>query len=369
MIAIPLTLQITSAQGGGAVSLTPPMLSRYTHSISATGGFEGCTLEFACELDEAVFWLAQLMAALVAYGPDGQVIWEGYLNTVSARLGQETISLSMDDCANAVRVRYQPDIGAQVATAFTTDADSISRYGRKELIYSGSGMAAAAATALRDALLDARKEPLARRASSVGGVDEQVSVTLTFEGWWYTLEWLTTSSSTTATAVTTTQVQTLITAFETTNSFFGDLTSNVEASGISDTQYIDEDTPYRTKIEKLLSLGNSSGQRLAYGCYENRAVVVKTWAGANPTRPTYQRALGGGLVYNGAGAEVWPWDVRPDAIYQVNDLLDWALLNGPDVGARYYVERVTCAIDERGPSLKLEPARSGEIDVLLARIR
>lgn len=375
MIPIPLLFQPYQRGAGGApatgAAMIVPPISSYSHSISATGGFEACSVSFQGTLDDALYWLNSLMASVIVSGPELTTVWAGFISTVSVTLGQEKIDLSLDDMANAVAVRYQPGIGSQTTTAFTTDGTSIGTYGRKELVYGGSGMTATAATALRDTLLDTRLNPIARRSSSIatGGGRDEVTISLSCTGWYYALGWLTTSNTTTATAVTTTQVATLLGTYNATNNFYSTITLDIIASGLSDTQYIEPSTPIRAKIERLMSLGNSSGQRIAYGVYESQVFKAKTWAGATPTVIDYQRYLSDDLLYNAYGGRVDMWDARPDAMYQVIELLDAGPVSSMDGVASYYVERVTCTIDQGGVSLKLEPARSTELDVLLARIR
>lgn len=379
MIPIPIR-PVLYARGTGGAPLTNSFLPdvagamvSYQHTISATGGFESCGIELALDLDTALDWLQNLGASIVVAGPGAETIWEGYLSAVSLSVGEEKIDLSLDDMANAVRVRYQPGIGAQVATAFATDADSIATYGRKELVYGGSGMVAADATALRDLLLLERRQPKSRRAGGArqgGGGAGDVRLNLTGAGWYYALDWLTTSNATTATAVTTTQLQTLVTAYNTTNDFYSEVYSDVAASGYSATQYIEPDTPYREKVERLLGLGNSSLERLAWGVYEDRRWIVQEWSGATPETIAYVRSLGDGRLYNTGGAVIDPWNVRPDAMYQVTDLIDPSLPVGAvDQTSAFYVERVTCSVDSSGASVRLEPAKSGELDVLLSRIK
>ncbi len=377
MIAVAISPQLYARGAGGVPDTSLPLpdlrnsLSRYTHTINVTGGFEGCTLEVETSLDEALDWLNNLGASIEVVGPDAQTLWEGFLSDVSIEVGAESISLSLDDCANAVRIRYQPGIGPQVSSAFVTDTTSIATYGRKELIWSGSGMTAASAAVLASTLLAQRARPLARRSggTSTGERASSVRLTLGGTGWYYALGWLTTSNATTATAITTTQLQTLVAAYNATNNFYSVDFTDVTGSGVSETQYIDPDTAYRARIEGLLALGNSSGQRLAYGVYEGRRWKVATWTGATPSTITYQRSLGDGQIRDSLGGVVDPWDVRPDAMYQVAELIDPSQPVTSDSPSAFYVERVTCSIDRSGVSVRLEPAKSGELDVLLARIR
>lgn len=378
MIPIAITPVLYQRGTGGVADsgvLLPDIrdaMTAYTHTIAASGGFESCKIPLALNLDDALAWLQNLGASIVVFGPDAQTIWEGQLVAASLQAGAETVDLSLDDMANAVRVRYQPGIGAQTSTAFATDATSIATYGRKELVYGGSGMIDAAATALRDKLLSDRRQPKSRRSggAGTGGGAGEVRLTLTGAGWFFALDWLTTSSTTSATAVTTEQLKSLITAYNAINAFYSTSYGDIAASGESDTQWIDPDTPYREKVERLMSIGDSSGQRLAYGVYEGRQWRVRQWAGANPTAIGYVRSLGEGLIRTPGGAVVDPWDVRPDAMYQVLELIDPSLPTGAvDQTSAFYVERVTCEVSGDGLSVRLDPAKSGELDVLLARLK
>lgn len=347
-------------------------ITSYSHSIAAVGGFESASVKLQVRLDEIPVIMTWLMRPVVMTGPDAETIWEGFLSGVSATIGQESIDLSLEDMANAVAVRYQPDIGAQISTAFTTDVESIATYGRKELSYSASGMTTGAATALRDALLNAQKNPVARRTSQVatGDTSKDCAVTITFTGWYYTLDWLMRASTSTSTTSTTTQVISLLTTYNSTNTFFSTSTDFITASGVSDTELMDEGTTYRTKIERLLNLGNSSSQRQAWGVYEDRAFHIGTWAGATPTTVTYQRSLGEGVIRDAAGNIVMPWNVRPDSMYQVRELLDTdPLSTTQDAAARYYVERVACSVEGNTMEVRLEPTKSTGADVLIARMR
>jgi hypothetical protein len=381
MIPIPISpwLYIRGGNGSPSTAVALPnvtsKLTRYSHTITATGGFESCTLNLEGTIEDGFDWLNQLGAAIICYSPFGLVMWEGQLSSVSFACGDESISQSFDDMANAVKVRYQPGIGPQIGTPFTTDTISISTYGRKELVFSGSGMQDSAALNLRDKLLKERRYPMAQRAggaktgAKTGANTLATTITLGCTGWFYCLDWLTTTSTTSTTAVTTTQVQNLITAYNATNAFFSTDYTDIAASGVSDTQWIDPDTTYREKIEKLLSFGNNSDQRLAYGVYENRKWKINQWAGANPGTIIYYRSLGSGQILSPGGGIVDYWSVRPDAMYQVLELIDPTVPLTADTVASYYIERVTCSIDSGGASIRLEPARSGELDVLLARIR
>jgi hypothetical protein len=376
---IPVVPQFYLRGDGGAPSnaLALPQVERwsaYRHSITDAGGFESATLRATMDGEALAMWLDRLMSSVVVYGPDGDIVWEGFVSGVSADFGGESIALSLDALANAVTVRYRDDANVEQVTTAATSATSISTFGRRELVYRMNGRSATWATAIRDRLLAERSRPRATRRSSIGGQAPRLvaDVTVSCAGWYSALDWLTTSSTTATTAIATTQVQNLITTYNSTNAFFSTNWRGVVGSGVSESQVIAPDTTYRKAIEDLLDSGNSSGQRYAWGVYEYRQFQAAPWAGATPSTITYVRDAGEQVIRNSSGwAIVAPWDVRPNAMYQAQSLLG-ANMRGSttDQTVRYYVARVQFECDAAGrATVSLEPGQATSLDALIARVR
>jgi len=77
------------------------------------------------------------------------------------------------------------------------------------------------------------------------------------------------------------------------------------------------------------------------------------------------RWLGSGLITNPQGGIIDPWNVRPNAMYQVAELADGATRSAEQDGTgRYYVARTSFRADGSGVSVRCEP---GEVDDLTAR--
>lgn len=373
------TVALTGAGASGAPTSTgwyenlAWRAESYSHTITAAGGFESMTLSFACDIDEAIAWLNRLMYSVVVYDPDLWIAWEGYLASVDVTIGGERRSVSLDAMANRVNVRYTTVLGTPASTGTSANTTSAGLYGTKDTVLSLSTTTATAAQNIRAAALAAMAYPRAVPSSEISATGSgEVRVDLAFAGWYTTLDWVLTSRNDATTEATTTQVGALIGASSpgigATNAFLSTSTASITASGVSDTRQIDADTTYRAKVEALLSQGNSSGQRLAWGVYENRVLFVDEWAGATPTTATYRRCLSDATVYGASGVSIPPWLVRPDAIMEVADMLDYADSTPVDVAARYYVERVTCDIGSDGWRLSLEPAASDALDARLARL-
>lgn len=382
MIGVPHTIAVhertlTNTVGPFIADVGPAAIS-YSHTISATFGYESATVQFGATLAEALTWLDRLFCGVIVFGADTWPCWEGYISGVSVEGGGRARSISLDTMANRVRVRYTlRGLGTPQVTAAASNSTSTAIYGTKDAVVSVGTTDSTAAVALRNAYLSDRALPRAQPASGIvaqpGGVATDVTVTLTCAGWYDTLGWVLTERADTSTEQTTTQVAALIGASNpgigAINPFLSTTTTDIEASGVSDTRQIPADTTYRQKIEQLLAKGTSAGQRLAWGVYEGRRLTVKTWAGATPSVVAYRVRYSTAEVRDGNNAPVPPWRVRPDAIAEDEDFLD----PGPppaasDAAARFYVERVIYAVDAGGYRLTLEPAAASSIDARIARL-
>jgi hypothetical protein len=345
-----------------------PRATSYQHTISATCGFESMTVVLQASLLEAQRYCERLFSGVVVYGANADIAWEGYLTGVSYRIGDETVSYTLDAMANRVRVRYTTVNGVPGFTSTASHTGSQALYGVSMTI-------STAADSLRDTILAERRlpRPLHDSAVATGAVGASQEVTLSFAGWYTTLDWVLTSRTDTTSEATTTQVGALIgtssPGIGATNPFLNTSTARIVASGVNDTRAIQNDTSYRAKIEALLQKGNSSNQRFAWGVYENRAFVVDVWAGATPTTITYRRRVGESTLENGSGAIVMPWAARPNAILETADILNVGPPSGTiELPGRRFVERWTCDITVDGWSITPEAEASNSIDARLARI-
>ena len=384
MLAIPLNINIFERGEFGAPTTDflcdlGGRTEEHEHTIGASIGFESMTESFSTTQDEAMDWLMNgLGRSAIAYGPDADVVWEGQLTTVESEFpGGETRSISLDDLANRVSVRFTDAYGNNTFQA-DIDQESQNTYGRKVATVSRSSTDPAAAAAMATAILTERAWGVKKYGTAIAaGSAGPASLRLGFSGWYTTLGWMTVyggfgqgNTSTTLTS-TTDQVKNLV-ADVTSGSapFLSTDYGDIAASGQTDTEFIGIDTTYRTKIEALLRIGTSSFTRQCWGVYEDRKFRVNTWAGATPSTITYQRALRERIVRDGKGNAVPLWLVRPDANYQVVDLLDvMPVATAPDSAARSFVERTVCRITRDSVSLRLEGQGGDTLDDVIARLR
>lgn len=374
-LAIPLFLAGTS---GVPTTTTDALdlaagLTSYEHTISDSLGFESITVERAVTVEQALAALAGwLMRSTVVSGPDGETLAEGYLTALAAEFGDESRSIGLDGVANRVTVKYTSSTGA-AATTPTNHATSQALYGVKATVQAFEATDATDAANKAARVLYALGLPRMQRGTRLGtGKAGQAGATLrlTFAGWGTTLDWLTTSNTSTATAATDAQIASLLTSARATNAFLSSDQSQITASGVSAPQTIAGETTYRRAIEDRVASGTSSGQPLVWGVYEDRVFALAVSAAATPDTVTYRRALGDGHITDAAGNAIPWWRIRPNAIYEVADLLDPAPIGtAPDAAARGYISRVTFSVDPRGMRLSLEGPQGESVDKILARVR
>lgn len=339
-------------------------------STSAMFGYESAVLSVLCDIEVGLSWFQQLMSGLQLWSPDAVQVWEGFLATVTLRLGDEEASISLDGMGNRVRCRYTTYLGEPFVSSTVSSAPSQLLYGIKDLVLGIGTTTGTAATNAATQKLSETAYPRMTPASTVqtGGAGE-VLLTLNYLGWYEALGWVVTSDTSTTTTETTAQVGTLIADYNSTNNFFSTTTEYITASSVDDTEFIADDTPYRQKIEELLVQGDASGQRLTWGVYASRIFHVDVWVGETPSAIDYQRSAAESVVRDKAGGVVPWWEVKPNRMYQRNEYLDVnPATTQADSAGRFPIERIRCAITQGQVSLTIEGPASSSADAVIARL-
>lgn len=364
-------------RGAGGIPATTwrmplPVPTSLEWTIAAVGGFESLRYSFKTDVQSALWWMQRvLLGSISVSDKDAFICWEGFVNSIDVRIGQEQRSLSLDPVINAIKARFTTPNGVPGASpslsTFTSNTTSQAIYGTKHGIISTDAKTLTEAGYAAATKLALYAFPRAQPTSTIAtGALGEVEVVLNCVGWYYALDWLTLSSTTSSTSATETQIAALITGYNAINNFFNTATGGIVVTGRSPSQLVDLDTTYRSRFETLLSFGNSSDQRLVGGVYKDRKFIVKAWAGATPTVATYRRSVRGMDLLDTNRCRVDLWKARPDAMYEVREFLGFETTN-VDTGGRYYVERIHFRIDQNGMTLDLEPEASNSLDVILTR--
>lgn len=160
-------------QGGNAIPWpagVAPSVERYGET--ATGGFDQAVIGATGPKDALWALLGWLGYRLRVRNDVGDMVWAGLIDEVTVQFGAYEVGLSLDGMANRIAVAYTyTDAGGadvRATTAWADNAESVARYGTKELLHTAADVSAAQATALRDTLLATLGKPRAH-LSLTGG--------------------------------------------------------------------------------------------------------------------------------------------------------------------------------------------------------
>ena len=369
---IPISIILTDRGANGAPTTSNPVnlagrVESYEDALSDRYGFETARVAWTPTWAEVEEWARydHLMRPMVAYSPDARQIWRGVLAEIEIGIGTKRIAFSLKDMANRLTVRYSEPGGAQGESSTYSSAASQALFGTKDRVINAAVALSAAASNQAQTVLAAIAYPRSKQSSSAGTTRGELSISLTFWGKYALLDWLLTASTSTTSTQTSTQIASLLASYATVNAFFSSSAANIAATGVSDTEYIEPDTTYREKIERLLARGNSSQQPLAWGFYDNDAFVVTPRASATPHIITYYESEASGQIRDQWQNVLDVWDVRPNAMAQIVDLIDAPTPGSVETPLRKYVARVTRSVRGEDVTVTLEPDDTENLEDLL----
>jgi len=372
MQSIPLSIILFDRGANGVPTTSNPVnlagrTESYEDAISDRYGFETARVAWTPTWAEIEEWARydHLMRPMVAYSPDARQIWRGVLAEIEISIGTKKIAFSLKDMANRLTVRYSEPGGAQGDSSTYSSAASQALFGIKDRVINASVALSAAASNQAQTILNYIAYPRSKQSSAAGTGRGDLGITLTFWGKYALLDWLLTSSTSTTSTATSTQIASLLASYAAINAFFSSSAANITATGVADTEYIEPDTTYREKIERLLARGNSAQQPLAWGFYDDDAFVVAARASATPSTITYYESERSGQIRDQWQNVVEPWDVRPNAMALVVDLIDAPTPGSIETPLRKYVARVTRSVRGEDVTVTLEPDDTESLEDLL----
>jgi len=158
-----------------------------SYSFASLGGPDiGKLTAYGSKIDiwRLIDWLR---APVNIYDMRGDPVWWGYLHGVTVRVGAIEMGLTLEGFSNRVAVAYVSDTGARLTTSWVEDAESVSKYGSKEILGSLNDAQQAMAELYRTVLLNQLYRPQPSIAISPGS--SALSASLELRGWWHTLDW------------------------------------------------------------------------------------------------------------------------------------------------------------------------------------
>jgi len=386
----------TGLLGPVAWSFAPDQIS---FTINAFGGDESAEAGGTMDARLAQLWLQQLQAQGFVVDRHAQTVWTGLLARVAVDDGRSRTVQTIDGLVNSVYVTYTVK-GGQRFTAVAQNTASIARYGEHFAILSGGEATATAAAAMRDRYLVERAWP--RRevgASLASGLPRGAAeVTLSFVGYATNggpIDWLV-GRTLGAQSSSIGGLQNLVIAlFASSDSPGNNFVIDYAGGGITYsrptvlTQTLDMisgiglavpvTNGYENlgdKLRALLALGDTTGQRVAWGVkYQRRNGVPGTfyanvWAANTPTTIGYYVAPPV-AVYTGGMAPVAMARVRPDAMVQhiSRPIAQTIPTTAVDAGNRFYCARTSYSWQRgRGEKLTMEGLGGGGVAAMIAQV-
>ena len=299
-----------------------PTGDQWRRSIRGLGGFWQGTLIPNLELYDPFEMFEQWLGAHIQEQSGGAVTWEGLVYEMELSHGGSVYRRSLDLMANAVNVTYQTE-GAVSETGFSTQAQAIARYGRKEEIVSVDNVPTATAQGLRARYLAGNAWPWARPISL--GPRDQTRLEIRACGYVFTAQWLYLQAGDGSDHDLDHWINSIVGTAEGLSSDHGGSVSgagdcqfltagSLASNTLQRKQAIESDIRAWSQLAELAALGDSSGDPWRVWVDVGRRLHYQ----AIELAPRYY--VRGDRIYETAGgrAEANPWLMRPAVIRNLN---------------------------------------------------
>lgn len=286
----------------------------YKQTIDAMGGYKKASFSLALDLIDIEAWIDEgLGLEIVVRDEAGLVIWNGFVNKISAMIGGRSLERGplMDTC-NRMVVMYNPldnsvSPPASGATTYTTavnDAVLQAKYGILGEVYSAGDITRDEATLVRDTLLAEFKYPETNESLTTESPGS-LAISVDCLGYIEYLNKYTYSNLATGTVNLSAKIQAVLAADP--NALF-----TADYSGLTANTYqvSAAEASSRKAIEVIngeVAKGDISNQRYTFGIYANRRAIYAPL----PTDYAYQFSLSNSDLALYGGGELLPWDILP----------------------------------------------------------
>lgn len=311
-------------------------MDSYSHTINVNGGYTSMNITFSATEHELQTWYEQgLGRRVVTRAPEGNVIWEGFINEISVRIGGLSMSIGpVMDMANQVYVTYTAQRytawgiswgGESVTTAAGNDTDSQARFGiMTEYVSGGEGSETEMLT-LRDAHLADRAQPFVSQAQVQTPGGSAPSVSMTCVGYHELFEKYVYNDATISSVSASTKIQDVISGDP--SSRFSSDYIGIQTNSLSIPSQEEDNKTAKDVLQEIVSYGDSSDNRYTLGVYNDTKVQYKSI----DTSITYSYSVtdpASRIVDVRTNAVVHPWSVRPGKWLVVSGLTTSGLATG-----------------------------------------
>jgi hypothetical protein len=304
-------------------------INSWQHETNTSEGYKTATFTISDRLQNLNSWIAEgLGRHIECYSPSSTLIWEGFVNKISANIGPLAITRGpLFDIGNRVSVIYSPIldattdppiVGSETTTIITEDTNSQNKYGIIEKVLSGGTRFQDDAEQVRDTYLAETSEPETGKDFSSGGQGFP-SITVECEGYY---KWLDAYAyNQTASIVSTTVSAKMAAVFGADpNSILSTNYGRVTTNGVLVPSYENDSRMALTIIKDMVAIGDINDSRYIFGVFESREVVYEPI----PTEISYEQGLysrSQDITVFRDGAIVEPWAVMAGKFIFYKDFL------------------------------------------------
>ena len=278
-----LSIEVYEPLNWGTTGLFELNLDSYGHELTAFGGYWQAGMSWRDSQPQMEDRLELgLGRRIITRNPGGQVIFEGFVNSIRLRLGELQVSRGpMLGIANQVRLIYSwidpangIAIGARAKTNYNDDPASIDRYGTFEKILSAGGIEPTNADQIRDMYLTENRLPETSQQISMGSSSGDTGISIDCLGYVHMLDAYTyNQTTTTGTIDLDTKLAAVLTAEP--NGYFSSLTANIAANATAVLAVENDDRKAMTIVKDLVAQGDGNFNRYVFGLYADRVAEYR----------------------------------------------------------------------------------------------
>ena len=318
---------LTYTPRGGYIGSLTDKIDAYQHTVHAFGGFMTATFTVTGTKNDIEEWLESGLGRHVeVYDHAGVLMWEGFVNRISASIASLTVTRGpLMGASNKCNLVYStvdttttpPTLGIRTATGFAEDADSQALFGVLELYLSSGGTTDDEAIEARNSYLAERALPKTTQTFNLGG-DAVTTAQISCLGY---VRWLNkyayNQTVTSATQNLSAKVEDIIEAQP--NTILDESHNHITANTIAVKAWENNNRTAWALIKSLTALGDAADNRWVFGVYENRTPYYAT---ASTTIDYVQEIVDNEQVFQDtAGVTVLPWNILPGKWIFFSDLL------------------------------------------------
>lgn len=296
----------------------------WRHRISARGGFD--TASFTLSGVSPSFlenWITDgLGYHVVRYDHIGQIMWEGYIHSVTITMLGRTVTRSLENLANVVRVSYaltdyddcEQVSGETIITADASYVQSQDKYGIAVGFFGIGQASTAEAEAERDLYLTTYRWPT-REIREAGDSRTEVSIECRGYSHWFKKRYYTRTTTSPATI----NASTIIASIVISSNFQYAASSEVQTNTFQVQNFYDAIDQWLSwdLLNKISDKGDGTNI-WNWMMLEKRKFVYRQ----APTAIAYFHYLYDHWrqVYTSTGTVVYPWQIRPDNYIRMPDM-------------------------------------------------